>query len=98
MEQSDAEDEREGDPALGCAQHARLRLDPADRVLGRSQRVGADEVALVEQNDVAVTKLIARSLALEAVEAEVGGVGNGDDRIDAYAIPQFRAQEGEHHR
>src|SRR5262249_410904 len=68
LEQSDTEDERERDPALGCAHHARLRVDPADRRLNRSQRVGAGEVALVEQNDVAVTKLVARSLALEAIE------------------------------
>ena len=63
LEQSDTEDERERDPALGCAHHARLRVDPADRRLNRSQRGSAGEVALVEQNDVAVTKLVARSLA-----------------------------------
>jgi hypothetical protein len=74
LEQSDAEDERERDPALGCAHHPRLRIDASDRRVNRSQLVGADKVTLVEQNDVAVTELVARSLALEAVEAEVGGI------------------------
>src|SRR5215470_10654943 len=36
LEQSDAEDERQRDPALGCAHHPRLRLDRADRGLVRS--------------------------------------------------------------
>ena len=98
LEQSDAEDKRKRDPALGCAHHPRLRLDLPDRGLNPSQLAGANEIALVEQNDVAVTKLIARSLALEAVEAEVGGIGNGDDRVDAHVVPQFRAQKRENHR
>src|SRR6266480_2470873 len=71
LEQSDAEDERERDPALGCAHHPRLRIDASDRRVNRSQLVGADKVTLVEQNDVAVTELVARSLAFEALEAEV---------------------------
>jgi hypothetical protein len=74
LEQPDAEQERERDPALRRAQDARLRLERADRLLERSQPLVVDEIALVEQNDVAVTELVARSLALEAVEAEVGGI------------------------
>ena len=48
LEQSDAEDKRKRDPALGCAHHPRLRLDLPDRGLDPSQLAGADEVALIE--------------------------------------------------
>ena len=58
LEQSDAEDKRKRDPTLGCAHHPRLRLDLPDRGLNPSQPAGANEIALVEQNDVAVTKLL----------------------------------------
>ena len=62
------------------------------------QPLCADEIALVEQNDVAVTELVAGSLALELLEAKAIGIGNRDDRIDAHPIQEFRAQEGQHHR
>jgi hypothetical protein len=60
LEQPDAEQERERDPALGRAQDARLRLERADRVLERPQPLGVHQIALVEQNDVAVTEPVAR--------------------------------------
>ena len=84
LEQPDAEDERERDATLRRPHDARLRLERADRVFEGLQPLGADEIALVEQNDVAVTELVAGSLALELLEAKASGIGNRDDRIDAH--------------
>src|SRR5215831_14060088 len=74
LEQSDTEDEREGDPALRGPHDARLRLEHPDRLFKRSQPLGAHEIAFVEQNDIAVTKLAAGGLAVEPVEAKASGI------------------------
>src|SRR5262249_34028364 len=62
LKQANAEDEGEHDLALGRAQDARTRRQRADFRLERRQPRAVDEIALVEQNDVAVAELIARRL------------------------------------
>ena len=61
------------------------------------QPLRVDQVALVEQDDIAVAKLIARSLALEQVKAEAAGVRDRDDGIDPCQIAELGAQECQHH-
>lgn len=63
LEQPGTQHEGKRDPALRGANNARLRIDRADRVLEGLQPVGADQVALVEQNNVAMTELVARGRA-----------------------------------
>jgi hypothetical protein len=82
LEHADAEDERERQAALRGADDARVLLHAPDAFLERVQPPRVDQVALVEQDDVAVTQLIARSLALEQVKAEAAGVRDRDDGID----------------
>src|SRR5262249_55989417 len=98
LEQSDTEDERQGCPTLRRPHDARLRLDRPERLFKDSQPLRACEIALFEQNDIAVTELAASSLALELVKAKAVGIDDRDDRIDTHPIPQLRAQEGQHHR
>ena len=42
--------------------------------------------------------MVARGGAREEVEAEIAGVGDGDDRVDADQIAQLRAQKGQRDR
>ena len=65
LEQADAEDEWERQAALRGADDARVLLHAADAVLERMQLPRVDQVALVEQDHIAVAQLIVRSLALE---------------------------------
>jgi hypothetical protein len=97
LEQADAEDERERQTALRGADDARVLLHASDALLERVQPPRIDQVAFVEQDDIPVAQLIARSLALEQVEAEAAGVRDRDDGIDACQIAELRAQERQHH-
>src|SRR5262245_79065 len=45
-----------------------------------------------------MAELVARRLAVEAIETEARGIRDRDDRIEPHQIAQFRAQEGERHR
>src|SRR6516225_354424 len=84
LEQADIKDQRERHLALHRADDPRSGLDGPDRGLECLQTLGVDEIALVEQDHIAVDELIAGSLALEQFQAKACGIRDRDDRIDAH--------------
>ncbi len=98
LKQADAQDQRKRHLAARGAHDARMLRDDADLLRDGIHIMRGDEVALVEQNDVAVDELVACRRALEQVEAEACGVGHRNDRVEPDAIAEFGAQEGQHDR
>ena len=98
LEQPHAQQQRQGHLPLHRAQDAGLGLDRQQLRLHRRQPRLIDQIALVEQDHVAVNHLGARHLPLENLRAEVLGIHQGDDRIEAGEIAQVAAQEGHRHR
>ena len=67
----DTEDQGKGDLSPSRADNSRSLADPADFLLDFVLALLSDEIAFVQQDDVAVTQLIGCRSALELVEAEI---------------------------
>ena len=98
LEQAHAQQQRQGHLPFHRPQDAGLGLDRQQLRFHRRQPLLIDQIALVEQDHVAVDHLGARHLALQDRGAEVLGIHQGDDRIEAGEIAQVAAQEGHRHR
>ena len=98
LEQAHAQQQRQRYPPLHRAQDAGVGLDAAQLAFQVLQARLVHQVALVEQDHVAVHDLCPAHLAFEGVRPEVFGVHQGDDRVEPGGIPQVAAQEGHRHR
>ena len=98
LEQAHAQQQRQGHLPFHRPQDAGLGLDRQQLHFHRRQPLLIDKIAFVEQDHVAVNHLGARHLALQDRGAEVLGIHQGDDRIEAGEIAQVAAQEGHRHR
>jgi len=98
LKQPDTEDQRQRNAAPRGVDDPRPFRDIADLILDRAHPIGADEIAFIEQDDVGVDQLIACGSAREKIEAEVFGVGDADDRVDAHQVAKFRPQKGQNDR
>ena len=73
---------RQGNPAaLGLVQLG-VRIDAADARLHLAERVGFDQIGLVEQDDVGERDLVLRLRSVAQAVLEPPRIGDGDDRIE----------------
>ena len=98
LKQADAQQQRQGHLAMAGAQDAGVGFDFLEVALEGREPLLADQIALIEQQDVAVHHLGPGHLALVNRVAEVFGIDQGDDRIEPGGIAQVAAQEGHGHR
>jgi hypothetical protein len=84
-----AKDQRERHCAAGSADNPRVRSDRTDFVFERSQIFASGEIAFVEENDIRVAQLIVGRRAVEQIEAEIIGIGNRNDPIEADPIAKI---------
>src|SRR5262249_7460902 len=98
LKQAHAQNERERNLAAGRIENAGTRGQAPNGLLELAQAYAVDEVAPVEQDDVAIHELIAQRRAFEAIEREVLGIHDGHDGIEANEIAELRAQEGQRDR
>ena len=97
LKQAHAQQQGKGDLPLHRPEDARIGLDlPQLRFQGAEPLFG-HQVALVEQQHVAVHDLGPGYLALQQVIAEVLRIHQGDDRVEAGRVAQVAAQEGHGH-
>ena len=76
---------------------AGIGFDPAELLFQVSQPGFLHQIALVEQQHVAVDDLGPGHLAFQQVIAEVFGIHQRDDRIQAGLIAQITPEEGHRH-
>ena len=82
-----------GRRSASCARAARLRSANGSSL--RPCRAGPrGPVAFVQKDGVGIAQLVARRDAVEAVEAELLGIGHRDDGVEAKRVAEFRALEG----
>ena len=98
LKQAHAQQQGQGHLAVVGAQDAGVGFDLLEVALEGREPLLAHQIALVEQQDVAVHHLGPGHLALVNRVAEVFGIDQGDDRIEPGGIAQVAAQEGHGHR
>ena len=87
LKEANAQQERQVDLPFDRAQDPRIGFDLPQLLLHRSQALLADQVALVEQKDVAIDHLGPGHFPIEDLVAEVLGIDQGDDRVEPGLIP-----------
>ena len=97
FKQPHAQQERQGHLPLHRSQDAGIGFDCAELVFEGGEPLFFHQVALVQQQHVAVHDLGPGHLALQQLIAEVFGIHQGDDRIEAGLIAQITAKEGHRH-
>ena len=98
LEQAHAQQQRQGHLAFHRPQDAGVLLDVAQFGFQGRQPALLHQIAFVEQDHVAVDDLGARHLPLQDLLAEVLGIHQGDDRIQAGEVAQVAAKEGHRNR
>ena len=98
FEQAHAQQQGQGHFPLHRTQDAGFAFDRFQLGLQLDEPGFLHQVALVQQDHVAVDDLGAGHLAFEHLLAEVLGIHQGDDRVEAGEIAQITAQEGHRHR
>ena len=83
---------------MAGAQNAGVGFDLLEVGFEGREPLLADQIALVQQQDVAIDHLGPGHLALVNRVAEVFGIDQGNDRIEPGGIAQVAAQEGHRHR
>ena len=97
LKQTHAQQQRQAHLPLHRAEDAGVGLDVAQARLHRRQPLLANQIALVEHQDVAVHHLGPGHIALEDLLGEVLGIDQGDDRIQPGRIAQVAAQKRHRH-
>ena len=87
LKEANAEQERQVDLSFDRAQDPRIGFDLPQLLLHGSEALLADQVALVEQEDVAIDHLGSGYFPIEDLVAEVLGINQGDDRVEPGLIP-----------
>src|SRR5439155_21068191 len=98
LEEANAQNQWKRNLRSRGADNPRVTSDFADSRLDGAQHVVFDKVAFVEQDRVCIAKLVMDRDAVKALQAEVFGIRDGDDRIDANPIAKLRAQERQNYR
>ncbi len=93
LEQADAQQQRQRHLTVDRAQDAGIALDLLQAAFQLSKSRLLNQVALVEQQHVAVNDLGPSHLAFEQLVTEVFGVDQGDDRIQTRRVAQVAAQK-----
>ena len=87
LKEAHAEQQRQVDLPFDRAQDPRIGFDLPQLGFHCSQALLADQVALVEQKDVAIDHLGPGHFPIEDLVAEVLGIDQGDDRVEPGLIP-----------
>jgi hypothetical protein len=98
LKQPDAEDQRQRSPAARGSEDSCPFSDRPDLPFDRTEALARGQIAFVEQYRVGIAQLVFRRPARKKIEAEIGGVGDRDDRVDAHPIAKLGAHEGQHDR
>jgi len=98
LEQADAEEQRQGNVALGGAKDPGIVLHLTELLFHGLQPLFGDEVTLVQHQDVAVDHLGPPDLGVENALVEVLRIDQRDDRVQSRLVAQLAAEEGHRHR
>ena len=98
FEQSHAEQQRQGHVAFHGAHDPCIVLHGPELLLHRLKTFFADEIAFVQQQDVAVNHLCPADFRVKQSLIEILCIHQRDDRVEAGLIAQFTAEEGHRHR
>ena len=98
LEQTDAEEQRQGHVPLGGPQDASVVLHVAEPLFNGLQLLLRHKVTLVQHQDVPVDHLSTPDLGIENTLVEVLRIDQRDDRVQSRLISQFAAEEGHRHR
>ena len=97
FKQAHAQQQRQAHITFHRAQDAGIGFDLPQPCFHLREPLLAYQVALVEQQDVAVHHLGPGDFAIENLIAEVLRIDQRDDRVEARGITQIAAQEGHRH-
>ena len=97
FKQTHTHEQWQGDIALFRTQDARVLFDLSQGRFDGLQTLLIDQIRLVEQQDVAIDHLRASHFTLQQIRAEVFGIDQGDDRVEARLITQLTPQERHGH-
>ena len=98
FEQSDTEQQGKRHVSFHRPQDPRIVLDVSELLFDSLKPLLGDEVALVQQQDVAINHLGPANFRVQNDVVEVFCIDQGDDRIQAGLVPQLTAKEGHGHR
>ena len=98
LKQPHAQQQGQGHLAVTGAQDAGVGFDLLEMALQGREPLLADQIALVQQQDVAVHHLGPGHFALVNRVTEVFSIDQGDDRIKPGGIAQVTSEEGHGHR
>ena len=98
FEQSNAEQQGKRHLPFHRPQDPRIVLDGSELLFDALKPLLGDEVALVQQQDVAINHLGPANFRVQNDVVEVFCIDQGDDRIQAGLVPQLTAKEGHGHR
>ena len=98
FEQANAEQQGQGHVSFHRPQDPRIVLDVSELLFDGLKPLLGDEVALVQQQDVAVNHLGPANFRVQYDVVEVFCIDQRDDRIQAGLIPQLTTKKGHGYR